>query len=77
MSTRKRTKQIRACQRKRKYTENGARSVARELNAKGHYLHAYKCPICKGWHVGRPYPHVRVEMAFKRLHAGAYGNGGY
>ena len=62
-----RTKDIRACRRKRKYSWKEAQIRALRQNAKGEYLHAYECPVCGGWHVGHPLKRVRLEMAFDRI----------
>ena len=67
MSKKKRKQDIKACQRKRKYTKDQAYAMARRLNKKGRYLHAYKCPVCDGWHIGKPFRSVRVKWAFERV----------
>ena len=67
MRNKNRRKHIRSCQRKRKYSKHVARAVARRMNRAGNYVNAYRCPICEGWHVGKPFGRTRIEMAFKRL----------
>lgn len=63
----RRTADVRTCRRKRKYTEAKARETARYLNSRGGYLHAYKCPNCDGWHIGRLSAYARVMLAFERI----------
>lgn len=34
-------------------TKDQAHARARRMKQKGYLIHAYKCPYCKGWHVGK------------------------
>jgi len=63
-----RLKQQRSCRNKRKYTKEQAYAAARNKQKQGYYLKAYQCPICNGWHIGKPFQQVRTKMAFDRLH---------
>lgn len=67
---RSRRKQKRSCRTKRKYKEYEAYNIASRRQSQGNYVVAYECPICKGWHVGKPFQEVRTEMAFNRLRKG-------
>lgn len=67
MDRKRRTAFIRACRRKRNYTEEKASSVVYYKNKKGEYYTKYKCPICGNWHLSHISKKNRVYVAFKRL----------
>jgi hypothetical protein len=67
MRTRKASIIRRGCMIKEKYNKNSAYAVAKRMNKRGGFVHAYKCEFCDGWHVGKPYKQTRIMMAFDRL----------
>lgn len=51
-----RTRVLSACQGKDALDAARARKVARRMRARGRIVAAYRCPVCREWHVGRPPP---------------------
>lgn len=60
-----RRKQLRACQRKKNYTEAAAKHVVIYLRKKGVFKTVYKCPVCKHWHLTHTKKRVVLEAAFR------------
>lgn len=42
-------------------------AAAKKMNKRGEFVNAYRCPICKRWHVGKMRKDQRVAAAFHRL----------
>jgi hypothetical protein len=49
-----RRKSRKSCERKRQTGRAVAEKIAAQMTDAGKPVAAYKCPACKGWHVGRP-----------------------
>jgi hypothetical protein len=49
-------KQIRACARKTRYPSK--RNAAATARARGDGMNAYRCPMCRKWHVGHGRGHA-------------------
>jgi predicted Zn-ribbon and HTH transcriptional regulator len=60
-----RRKQLRACQRKKNYTEPAAKQVVSYLFKKGVFKKAYKCPVCKHWHLTHANKRLVLNRAFR------------
>lgn len=52
----------RTCTRKLRRSERDARSFAVKLRASGVAVSPYRCPFCRGWHVGHPPSMETVEL---------------
>ena len=63
MTTTKRFRQRRACAVKQEFGRATAEKVAAQMNRRGlrQPVNAYRCPVCKGWHVGRIDRHGRGD----------------
>lgn len=62
----KRAHRRRSCESKvRHETQTGAVTAMRKMGSpRG--LHSYKCPFCKGWHVGRMTKEKKQALAQRR-----------
>jgi hypothetical protein len=67
MKQRQKIKHLRSCRRKPKMGMKEANVLANRMIKQGHWVNAYRCPHCNGWHVGKMNNRQRVAAAFREL----------